>query len=42
MSWRKESTSMDLWIWRFWRKSVWRNGLRSIAICSSTLLIESS
>src|SRR4029434_2442591 len=31
-----ESTSVDLRIWRIWRDTVCRNGLRSRAMCSPT------
>ncbi len=32
----KRSTVMELWIWRIWRDSGWRNGLWSLVRCSLT------
>ncbi len=32
----KRSTIMELWIWRIWSDSGWRNGLWSLVMCSLT------
>ncbi len=31
---KRRSTVMELWIWRIWRDSGWRNGLWSLVRCS--------
>ncbi len=31
---KRRSTNIELWIWRIWRYSVWRNGLLSLVSCS--------
>ncbi len=31
---KRSSTVMELWIWRIWRDSGWRNGLWSLIRCS--------
>ncbi len=31
---KRRSTIMELWIWRIWRDSGWRNGLWSLIRCS--------
>ncbi len=33
---KRRSTVMELWIWRIWRDSGWRNGLWSLVRCSPT------
>ncbi len=33
---KRRSTNMELWIWRIWRDSGWRNGLWSHVRCSLT------
>ncbi len=33
---KRRSTVMELWIWRIWRDSGWRNGLWSLVRCSLT------
>ncbi len=33
---KRRSTNMELWIWRIWRDSGWRNGLWSLVRCSLT------
>ncbi len=34
--WVRRSTVMELWIWRVWSDSGWRNGLWSLLRCSLT------